>query len=591
MSVTPLAVPPSRPRRERVVLLALLLCGLVVGARLFTLQIVEHDALFHLAQKQSLSFQEIPGPRGDIYDRNGSLLAISSPVKALACEPEEMTESELRALERTVGLRPGALLRHKESAWRVVKRECDRPCESAVASAIAKGELKKESLHWQPAYSRSYPMGSLAAQTIGFINVEGHAEGVERSYDRILAATGRRVTFSRDARMKTVEVIDTGGDYASLPTSLMLTIDARIQRKLEEELAAAIERHGAQGAQGIVLDPHTGDVLAMASLPSFDPNEFGRALAGTTRNRVVGAAYEQGSVLKPLVAAAIVEAGLYRPGATVHCENGSWTTNGRTISDVEPHGALTLPEVLQESSNIGIVKFARPLEAKRLHDVFRRLGLGSRTGIDLPAESPGLLRDAAEWKPIEKDSASFGYYLSATPLQMAVAYATLATGGIRPTPRIVRAFGSPSGSWHAVAEKPKERALETATARLVTGWLVDVIEAKGATGTHAKVPGYLAAGKTGTAWIIGREGYDRRRMRASFAGFAPASNPVAVIVIGIEEPVRNGWGGGAVAAPVFREVMAETLRLRRVPLDEPLEEDAAEPAQVASAPESARRNG
>lgn len=586
----PLSISSShaRPRRERAVLLALSVGALLLFARLVALQVLEHEGFKTLAANQSMAEEEIPGPRGDVCDRRGTLLAISSPVKALTIEPARMEEESLRALERALGLDRGALLRHRDRLWRIAARECDLDCQSRVLALVSAGAVSAKYLHWEPSYTRTYPQLDLAAQTLGFINREGATEGIERSYDHILRAKERRVLFRQDALQNAIAVIDTD-HYASAPTSLMLTLDARLQRTLEDELRAAIDRHGASGAQGIVIDPRNGDVLAMASLPTFDPNDFGRAAAGTTRNRVIGAAYEQGSVMKPIVAAALVEAGLYRPGRSVHCENGSWTTHGRTIRDVHPHEALTLPEVLQVSSNIGIVKFARDLPAQRLHETFSRFGFGKLAGIDLPAESAGKLWPVEKWKPIEKDSAAFGYYLSATQLQVALAYAAIGRDGLLPVPRVVRAFGSPQGSWHRVPVEEPVRVVSRETARLVAGWLVDVVEAEKATGAAARVPGYRVAGKTGTAWMAGKNGgYDMRRMRATFAGFAPAHDPVAVAVISIEAPQRNGWGGGAVAAPVFRTVMAEALRLSRVIPTEPIEPDEAEADDGGDAQQVAR---
>jgi cell division protein FtsI (penicillin-binding protein 3) len=271
-------------------------------------------------------------------------------------------------------------------------------------------------------------------------------------------------------------------------------------------------------------------------------------------------------VIKPLVAAALLEHGAHRDGRRVDCEGGRWRTHGRVIRDVKPHEHLTLPQVLAVSSNVGIVKFASALDANELHGTLGRLGLGRETGIDLPAESPGTLRPPRSWRPIDKDTAAFGYSLSATPLQLAVAYAAIANDGLRPVPRLARAFGSPDGRWHPLPTTGPTRAISPRTARTIAAWLVDVVESSDGTGRLGAVRGYRVAGKTGTAQkYVAGEGYDSSRLRATFAGFAPVENPRAVIVISVDEPTEQGTGGGRAAAPSFARVMAETLRLLRVP--------------------------
>lgn len=551
--------------RHRAVLVGLLLACGVVGYRLVVLQVLLHERIAARADSQFEKLIDIPGPRGEIVDRHGRLLAMSVPTEKVFVVPKNASPEELRRLERFAGKR-GRLTGHSESAWRKLLESCDPRCQERLDELVGSGEIKEGVLYRIPSYRRHYPLKESASSLLGFVSFDGERkEGLERSHDELLRATVRRVKRMQDAH---------GGafDHPNAPplpnksSSLMLTIDLRIQRMLERELEEAMRHHGARGADGVVLDPSSGEILAMASLPLFDPNRYNRASENERRNGAIIAAFEPGSVVKPLVAAGLLERDLYRMSRRVDCEMGAWRTHQRIIRDVKPYRLLTLPEVLKVSSNIGMAKFARDLSAKQLRATYEAFGLGRRTGVHLPAESAGVLHPLELWNAVEKDSLAYGYFLQVTPLQLARAYSAIASGGILPTVRIERAKGSPDGEWHRIATSRGRRVISARSAELLTEWLKDVVEGDRGTGAAASVHGYSVAGKTGTAWIRddATGDYITGMHRATFAGFAPAESPRAVVVVTFDRASRNGTGGGSVAAPCFSRVMAETLRLLRV---------------------------
>jgi cell division protein FtsI (penicillin-binding protein 3) len=557
------------PVRRRAVLAALLLGGALLVARLVELQVVRHDLLLARARGQLQDVVEIPGPRGNIYDRDEQLLATSVPVEVLAVEPRKLNPNILGAIEAAAGAERGRLTERAGARWVIVRRDCDGATRAAVQRLIDKGLVPKDAIWWEPGYERSYPLGPRAAHVLGYISLDGErAEGVERYYDRMLRTAGTSVSLTMDARRNRVDVAGAGPD-ADEGLALMLTIDVRIQAVLEAALAEAVEVNGAKAAQGVVLDPRTGEVLAMAVAPDYDPNDYGRFPLDRHRNRLIELPFEPGSVMKPFTAAALVASGSVRGTESVYCEMGRWhLSKSRTLCDVARHGTLTLPEVIQVSSNIGIVKFSRRLSSGEMYRTLAGLGFGQKSGIDLPLESPGVLHAASRWSHADKDSIAFGHSLSVTPLQLASAVGTIANGGVRVRPRVARAFGGP-GSWQPYVGTAPETVLSREAAATITRWMRRVVEEERATGHRAAIPGYTVAGKTGTAEKLTNGHFDKGKNIASFVGFAPATAPAAVVVISLDEPHLVGRTGGVVAAPVFARVMGETLRLLRVPPDRP----------------------
>lgn len=563
-AATPRAARAGARRRQRVLLGVLLVAGTVIGARLVELQVVRHEGLAIRAADQARDVLDIPGPRGDLMDRHGRILAISVPTDVLIVEPREIDRAGLAAIERGAGARRGALTLRPDDPWELVTRDCGATCRAAVESLIARGAVPVDAVHWEPGFRRSYPHGTRAAHVLGFVTSDGStAEGVEQTYSHVLASSGRRFLMLKDADQNVVDQVP-AGPLGVEPSHVMLTIDLRIQALLDDELRAAARRHAARRADGIVLDPRTGEVLAMASVPSFDPNRFSKADRSLHRNPAIEHAYEPGSVIKPLTAGVLLDAGAVRGGERVWCEEGTWRIGARAIRDHHPHGRLSLPEIIEVSSNIGIAKLSRRIDAPRFRDALSRFGLGRKTGIDLAGESAGVLRPAADWHGADHESIAFGHAMSTTPLQLATAYGAIANDGIWITPRVKRALGSPSGEWHPGKPGAAYRAVSAESARRVAGWLRRVIDGEDGTGRAASIPNIPVSGKTGTAEKLVGGTYDRTRNVATFAGFAPTDDPRAVVVIAIDEPRRGGRTASTTAAPVFASVMAETLRLMRV---------------------------
>jgi len=546
-----------------VVLFALLaLGGAAIAARLVELQLLMHEPLDRQARINSEDRMHVAGPRGEIVDRDARILAISVPTKLLLARPVDISAAGLHAIDAAAGT-PGRLSsRQQRKSWIRVTNSCDYLCEEKIARLVKEGFVPAASVHLEPTFRRRYPNGSLAAQVIGFINDEGQAHGIEGQYDGLLRAQEHELLLLRDAREKIIDArrID---DIRSAPVSLMLTLDLRVQEQLETALRETAHRHKARSAQGVVIDPKTGEILAMATWPTFDPNHFGAGFAHH-RNLAIGASFEPGSVIKPLSAVAVVDSGVVDPYQRVFCERGSWKAAGcrRPIRDHSAYEWLTLPEVLTVSSNIGIAKYSSLIPARRLHETLRAFGIGEKTGIDLPAEARGTLLPIEKWQGRDRYAAAFGYLMRTSPLQLAVAYAAIANGGLLVRPHLARATSEGGRSWHPVTtSKVRRRVASAAAVRSIASWLQQVVTNERGTGGRALVAGYRVAGKTGTAEKLIKGHYDRRSNIATFAGFAPAEDPRVVIVVSLDNPQEHGRDAGSVAAPAFARVMAETLRL------------------------------
>ena len=564
---------PTHPWRNWALLACLLIAGGLLTARLVQLQISMHEGLSLRAQRNTLGRITIPGPRGRILDRRGHVLAISVPTHVLLALPAEIPRSGLRQLERAANAPRRLTSRALRETWIPVTTQCSETCADQVRRLVESGSVPAEAVHLEPSFGRRYPLGSLAAHVLGFVNRDGTPEGIERRYDDLLRGSDRELRLVRDAKRKIFGSL--GSKWVSTPpSSVMLTIDLRVQQRLEKVLKETVLDHRAKRAMGVVLDPDNGDVLAMATYPSFDPNHYSKRVA-FHRNAVVGNAFEPGSVIKPLTAAALIESSAVSPSKAIYCEKGRWYWAGegkcRPIRDHHAFEWLTLPQALEASSNIGIAKFSLSLEPIQLYTVLHRFGLGQRTGIDLPAEARGRLKPPEQWHGRDRLAVAFGHSLTVTPLQLASAYATLANDGIRVPPRLARAWGTPDGTWHLLrASRAAQRSISSTTARQVAHWLEAVITGEHGTGHRAMVSGYRVAGKTGTAEKAGVGGYDRRRNVSSFAGFAPVSDPAVVVAISVDEPSQGPRDAGSVAAPAFAAVMSETLRVLRIPPDDPV---------------------
>ncbi|HXQ24643.1 MAG TPA: penicillin-binding protein [Candidatus Acidoferrales bacterium] len=557
---------------------------LVALARAFQLCVMEGGSLHELATRQQRQRVAVPPERGPIVDRHGDALALTAESAAVFVRPRTFHASTavVPALARTLGLTP-ALVAQKVNApepfvW--LARAATPEQADAVAMLGVPGVGSESSRR------RYYPRGALAGQILGFSGVDSQGlEGVELAYDRYLRGTAESLSVERDARGRRLL---TEGMWQPLPRQgarVELTIDASLQQVTELELNAAVSARQAAAGVAAVMDPSTGEILALASVPSFDPNRVGGSAAEQWRNRVVADSYEPGSTFKGILAAAAIEAGVVRADERIFCENGHYTIGRRVVHDHEPYGWLTFADVIKHSSNIGAGKIGERLGTDRFAAVIKAFGFGALTGVDLPGEIAGLVRPPSAWARINLVTTSFGQGIAVTPLQLLGAYAAIANGGKLMRPYIVRRVVAPDGSvLDENAPQIVGKPITPRTARAVTDLLRGVVE--GGTGTEAHIDGIPVAGKTGTAQKVdpktGR--YAARQRMSSFIGFVPADAPRFVILVVIDSP-KNATYGGVVAAPVFRRIAEygiDRLGLRVAPVPPPAPEGNPVPTQVVN---------
>lgn len=525
-------------------------------ARALDLQVVDHA--FYQQQGDARFLREIPiaTSRGMITDRNGEPLAISSPVESIWGNPKELLKvpERLPALARALGM-PQDELASRLSAradkeFVYLKRRIN-PDEAARILA-----LDIPGVSSQREYRRFYPQGEALAHVLGFTNVDDRGqEGLELAFDEWLRGTPGAKRVIRDNKGRIVENVDLV--RAAQPGhDLALSIDRRIQYLTHRELRNAIAETGASSGSAVVLDVATGEVLAMANLPTFNPNAVGTSPRDAHRNRAVTDLLEPGSTIKPLTVAAGLEAGVITP-ATLFNTNPGWIPNGKyRTSDTHNWGVLDTTGIIRKSSNVGASLVARRLSDAQFYAFMRRFGYGQRTGSGFPGEAAGLFPAPDRWSGTSKQTMSYGYGLSATPLQIATAYAALGNGGLLHQPSFVKG-----------QHNPPKRVLDARIATQVLHMMQTVTE-PGGTATQAAILGYHVAGKTGTSRKASAGGYSRRYI-GYFAGLVPVDNPRFAMVVAVNDPdpTRKGYYGGVVAGPVFRNVMEGALRLMDVSPD------------------------
>jgi len=530
----------------------------MVGARLYYLQVVQYDHYAGKAERQQQRVVTLDPPRGTIYDALGRELAVSVQVDSAYAVPPEIDDprAAARALAEVVpGLDVARLAKQlagdREFIW--VARKLDPPVARDVRRLNLKG------IYFLPESKRYYPMRELAAHVLGYVGTDNHGlGGLELLYDEVVAGKPGVRTVLRDARRGTVISPELSFAEAEPGQDLYLTLDAAVQHIVERELARAVEERGAKRGTAVFLDPETGGVLAMATYPSFDPNHFGRFPSSRWRNRAIMDVYEPGSTFKIITAAAALDSGLVRPEDEFDCEMGGITLLGIRIRDHKPFGRLTFAEVLAKSSNVGVMKAALLMGSERLYKTIDAFGFGRLTGIDLPGESPGILHPLESWRPLAKAYISFGQGISVTPLQLAAAVNAVANEGTLLKPHVVAAVGRGGERTAKYPEPPVAgKPIGPVAARELKLLLEGVVT--GGTGKSAAVAGYRVAGKTGTAQIPVAGGYSRSGYLPSFVGFAPADRPKLVGVVAVAEPKGFAYHGGQVAAPIFGAVARQVL--------------------------------
>ncbi len=544
----------SRLRLTGGLLLAVLVA---LALRAIHLQAFDGERLARLGEKQHLQERIFVPERGTIFSRNGDSLAISVESRSVYVRPRRLKSAKetVPAVARALNMKRRDVRRKvtsdKPFVW--LKRQVT-PREVQRVRA-----LKVEGIGLSDEPKRYYPQGHLAGQALGLVGRDAQGlEGVERSYDGYIRGKAHSSVAERDALGRRVLV--TGlDDFKTRPgADVRLTLDTTLQHLAEKHLEATVKRFRAKGGTVVMADPFTGGILALASYPFFDPNQFRRQDRDRWRIRAVTDTYEPGSVFKAVLAAAALEDGVVGREDLIFCEFGRYRYGGRTIHDFKEYGWLSFARVLQLSSNIGVTKVADKLGKERYHRYIRRFGFGEKTGIDLPGEVVGTVRPPSRWRPIDLATASFGQGIAVTPLQMVMAFSAVANGGLLMRPHLVDRVVDKDGKV-LLRHRPEvvRRVVSRATARAVAGILKGVV-AEGGTGTRAALAGFEAAGKTGTSQKAEKGGYSKTKRIASFVGFVPADEPRFVLLTLVDEPTVNVYGG-VVAAPLFRRIAAPAL--------------------------------
>jgi cell division protein FtsI (penicillin-binding protein 3) len=550
--------------RTRVLVLAAVLAAAFVGltGRLAHLQIYRHAELAQMAERQYLRTVVLPARRGPIVDRHGAALATSTPAESLFAQPR-FAGDPVRAAERLAPLLGvsarelhATLTGTRSFVW--LRRKLP---PAQVAEVLA---LREPGFGFIPEPMRLYPNRELAAHVIGFEGADGGLEGVERAFNAELAGADGKAVVGRDALGRDT-VVQRVVQAPVAGSGVKLTLDKTIQYIAEREIEAVYWRTRSKVAMAVVMDPRTGDVLAIAIRPTFNPNTFAElASREVVRNRAITDPFEPGSTFKAIMAAAALEEGVVRPADRIYAENGAITIARATIHDWKRYGWLSFSEVLQNSSNVGSIKVGLSLGSERYHRYMTAFGFGALTGVGLSGESRGQLRDPRRWSALSLPTMSIGQEVSVTALQLVTAFGAIANGGTLMQPRVVKAFlDENGGETRRVEPRAVRQIISKETARTLTEILTRVVD--GGTGRHAAIPGYAVAGKTGTAQKL--DPATRRYSRApgvlSFVGFAPADAPRFAMLVMLDEPKNEKWGSEA-AAPVFAAIGREILRYLEV---------------------------
>ena len=557
--------PAPTPRlssvRSWIVLSLLLGCFGGLTARAVYLQGLNQAFLQAKGEKRYTRSLEITATRGVIVDRHNELLATSTPVESVAANPamasDIMTPDQQRKLAKLLQMDTASLTRKLADSDRefvYLKRQL------APEQAAKVVELDIPGVFLQREFRRVYPAGEELAHVIGFTNIDDEGqEALELALEDELRGTPGSRRVLRDRKGRIVEDLD---DIRAPQhgARIMLTIDAKIQHLAFRELKKAMAEHRAKAGGIVVLDAQTGEVLAMANFPTYDPNQRALVDPARMRNRTVTDLFEPGSTLKPFTVATALELGVVTPATVIDTAAGQLTIGKATIHDVHPSGALTVAQVIQKSSNVGSAKVALRMAPEKMWKVFNAVGFGTPPQSGFPGEVSGRLRAHATWRPIEQATMSYGHGISVSLLQLARAYSIFATDGELKSPTLIKKDGTPES----------KRVISVETARAVRNMLEMAVK-PGGTAPRAQVVGYRVAGKTGTAHKLEGRGYAAKRYISSFVGFAPVSNPRLIVAVMVDEPSAGQHYGGLVAAPVFSEVVSGALRLMNVAPDAPME--------------------
>ena len=558
--------------RLYLVLFALFLCVVAIAWKVSVLHITDRDFLQGQGDARTIRTVPLVANRGLITDRNGEPLAVSTPVQSIWVNPTEVAEEDaaIAILAQELELNAEALASNIKSNSSREFLYVKRRLPPAEADRIL--DLDIDGVYSQQEYQRFYPQGEVTAHLIGFSNIDDVGqEGLELTYDEWLQGIPGRRQVMKDRRGHIIEELNTI-QTAEPGKSLELSIDFHLQNIAYRELKEEFIIRRAKAASIVVLDVDTGEVLAIANQPSYNPhNKANMTDFSVLRNRAITDVIEPGSTVKAFTIAAAPESGLYAPGTIIETSPGWMMVGGNEVKDLFNYGTLTTTGVITKSSNIGSSKIALDIGAEPIRDVLERVGFGEVLGTGFPGERSGVLPNPRRWGRHPTATFSFGYGLSATALQLAQAYSVLADDGIRKPVSLLRLDES------QVSALPREQVISADIANMVRSMLGTVVDAsRGGSALEANVPFYSVAGKTGTAHVVGEQGYEDNLHNSLFVGMAPASDPEFVIVVIVNEPKGEEHYGGQVAAPVFSRVAAGALRILNISPDSIPEEQSLE---------------
>ncbi|MDQ2936877.1 MAG: transpeptidase family protein [Acidobacteriota bacterium] len=553
-------------RRTLVVAAFVVFWMVSISARLVYLQVSQHDKLVERAHQQQQEAFETSPQRGLVLDRQERELARSIETTSIFIAPdefEEKTEAQTTAaidctanyLSSSLGLDQRDLSIQISEARRSGRRFIWVARRITPEQASLLETMQLTGVHTRKEPRRFYPNGSLASNVLGFVGLDGNGlAGIEQTFNEKIVGGPGKLFIEKDSRGRAYESTEIPGRAGQ---TIILTIDQSIQYQAEAALAAAVEQSNAKSGAAIVLDPRTGEILALANSPTFDPNDVGATPVAARANWALQNVYEPGSTFKIVAFSAAIENGA-KPNDLIDCEKGSITVAKRVVHDPHPFGVITLADALAKSSNVAAIKLGIRVGDEAMFDYISRFGFGARTGIELPGETVGLINPLKRWLPSSIGSVAIGQEVAVTPLQMAAAFGALANDGIRVAPHLIREIRTAAGTTDYRPQPEQHRVISKETAKALRGMLEGVT--LHGTARKAQLDGYTAAGKTGTAQKIDprTKTYSKTKYVASFVGFAPVNNPAVVIIVVINEP-SGAFHGGDVAAPVFRQIAEQIL--------------------------------
>lgn len=531
----------------------LLLVFVLLIAKLFTIQISKHEYYSLIAERQQNKPQSVKAERGTIKDANGEVLSYTMDNISFYVDRRMMTPQRVDTI---VSVFSRVFGKQKEFYKKLIDDGFTNICLEKKISMDKAFQIKKnviEGLFSEEDFTRIYPYGSLASHVLGYVNRDMvGVEGIEKIYENELTGTDGMYTYERDVLGRILSIDENISKAAVTGNNINLTINKTYQKILEEELSTGLQKYSGQSAVGIIMNPNTGEILALANLPDFDPANYELFPADSRRNRAITDTYEPGSTIKAISMSILFDRELAKENEVIDTENGTFVYKNVKIQDTHKYENLTVRQVLEQSSNIGMAKLSERIDDETLYKYLRDFGFSNATSVDLPGEANGLLKKPGSFSAVTKSFVSFGYEIAVTPLQMITAYSAIVNGGTLLQPFILKSITDINGKTIIQNQTKKIRTvIEKSTSNLIKDFMVGVVEH--GTGIEAQLPDVLVGGKTGTSQLLVNKSYSSRQHNSSFIGYFPADNPKVICFILINAP-QVGQYGGLVAAPIFREV-------------------------------------